>query len=145
MLLILLIGVCTALSAMLLHYLISTAPTTSRAGVVSADVTKWDNEFWDHKEFPFHCVSCRCSAEHCKAADPLKKRYFLVKGAPEMPVPECTAIPCQCRYVHFEDRRHDDEGDRRAVFGVQRDLYRYTQKQERRHALGRRMEDWAVA
>ena len=65
-------------------------------------------------------------------------------AGPELPVTECTAIPCQCRYVHSEDRRHHDEGDRRAVFGVQKDLYRNTQKEERRHALARRMEDWAV-
>ena len=144
MLLIFLIAVCTVLSAMLLHYLITTAPTTNRAGKVSADATKWDNAFWNHQEFPFHCVSCRCSAEHCKAADPLKKCYFLVKGAPELPVPECTAIPCQCRYVHYEDRRHE-ECDRREIFGIQNELYRYTQDQERRKVLGRRMEDWAVA
>lgn len=107
----------------------------------SGDFTPED--LWDHVEHPYHCVACRCSNGGCKAVQPLEGHYYLVGESHELPVPECTAVPCRCRYVHYADRRHSEE-DRRAAFGLERDMYRLTHDRDRRISLGRRIEDWAV-
>jgi hypothetical protein len=41
----------------------------------------------------------------CAACEALRGRRFLVKIAPPLPVPGCTAPSCACHYVHHDDRR----------------------------------------
>lgn len=70
---------------------------------------------------PYHCVTIRYPGDQaCEAVQKLEpksrlsgrvplflethKRY-LSSEAPLLPLPGCTASYCQCRYVHYEDRR----------------------------------------
>lgn len=81
---------------------------------------------------PYHCVAIRypgdqaCEAvrklepkSHLSGRAPLfietHKRY-LSGEAPLLPLPGCTATYCQCRYVHYEDRR---EHNRRHLYQQQ--------------------------
>jgi hypothetical protein len=85
----------------------------------------------------YRAVSIRPGEECCEAARQFGKMRFLCAKAPRLPVPECTAATCSCRYVHFADRRSGK--DRRSV-------YDWTRERElgvvnRRAARGRRATD----
>jgi len=142
----LLIIVCGCITGILLLRLFGTRPQDSWASGQSVIATDdpWENEYWDHQQHPYHCVSCSCDDCHSGAVDPFKGQYFLVRKSSELPVPKCTSMPCRCRYVHHADRRQE-EVDRRFVYGLEKDLYEQTHDRDRRHSLGRRMEDWSVA
>jgi hypothetical protein len=88
----------------------------------------------------FRAVSIRPGENSCEAARQFGRMRFLCAKAPRLPVPECTAATCTCRYVHFADRRSGQ--DRRAT-------YDWTRERElgvvnRRSGRGRRATD-AVA
>jgi hypothetical protein len=89
------------------------------------------------KDSRYRAVSIRPGEECCEAARQFGKMRFLCAKAPRLPVPECTAATCGCRYVHFADRRSGK--DRRSV-------YDWTRERElgvvnRRAARGRRATD----
>ncbi len=68
------------------------------------------------KPDPYHCVSIRSPKGACEAAKQLMGKRFLSREAPPpLPLLNCTAKYCQCRYAHHESRRVDG-GDRRAPF-----------------------------
>ncbi len=54
---------------------------------------------------PYGAVSVRCGREACEAVRRLAEKRLLPKEAPPLPLPECTAGHCGCRYVHHPDRR----------------------------------------
>lgn len=56
---------------------------------------------------PFHCVTIEGSAGACKAVMALSGQRFLSKDAPDLPLRACNVDLCECRYVHYDDRRHD--------------------------------------
>ena len=57
-----------------------------------------------------------------------------------MPLGECDAEKCDCKFVRHEDRRMSD--DRRAVFCLQTDLYEMAGKPDKRvSGHGRRQSD----
>lgn len=58
---------------------------------------------------PYHCVAIRYRDGACPAVQRLSGQRFLSKEAPPIPLPACNAASCRCRYVHFEDRRQNDE------------------------------------
>lgn len=58
---------------------------------------------------PYHCVAIRYRDGACAAVQRLSGQRFLSKDAPAIPLPACDAASCRCRYVHFEDRRQNDE------------------------------------
>jgi hypothetical protein len=58
---------------------------------------------------PYHCVAIRHRGGACAAVQRLSGQRFLSKEAPPVPLPACDAATCHCRYVHFEDRRQNDE------------------------------------
>lgn len=58
---------------------------------------------------PYHCVAIRHRDGACAAVQRLSGQRFLSKEAPAVPLPVCDAATCRCRYVHFEDRRQNDE------------------------------------
>ncbi len=62
----------------------------------------------------FHAVSIRFGAGACTASRELHGRRFLAGTAPELPLADCSHDDCQCRFVHFADRRGGD--DRRHPF-----------------------------
>jgi hypothetical protein len=84
---------------------------------------------------PHHAVGIAPGPVCCKAAAGLKNRRFLSAEAPKIPLADCDSRVCQCRYVHFEDRRQGD--DRRQL---QVDARGHS-VQERRRSRGNRTND----
>jgi hypothetical protein len=85
----------------------------------------------------FRAVAIRPGDGSCEAARQFGNMRFLCAKAPRLPVPECTAATCECRYVHYSDRRSGQ--DRRA-------RYDWTRERElgvvnRRLSHGRRATD----
>jgi hypothetical protein len=62
----------------------------------------------------FHAVSLKFPANACNAAKAMDDRRFLSTAAPRIPLPECDATECRCRFVHYKDRRSGD--DRRDAY-----------------------------
>ena len=58
---------------------------------------------------PYHCVAIYHRDGACAAAKRLSGHRFLSREAPPIPLPACDVDRCRCRYVHFEDRRQNDE------------------------------------
>ncbi len=63
----------------------------------------------------FHAVSIKFDADACLHAKALQGRRFLASEAPNLPLDNCDAAKCNCRFVHHEDRRSGK--DRRSPFG----------------------------
>ncbi len=57
------------------------------------------------KSTPFHAVSIEPGSYACAAAEELRGEKFLSADAPQLPLPDCTSANCECRFVHFSDRR----------------------------------------
>jgi len=53
----------------------------------------------------WHAVAIVPGAGHCKAAESAKGRRFLSAEAPLLPLRECNAAACTCKYRHHDDRR----------------------------------------
>jgi hypothetical protein len=62
----------------------------------------------------FHAVSIRPGVFACKAARELEGQRFLSDLAPRIPLAECDASDCTCRFAHHSDRRAGD--DRRTPY-----------------------------
>ncbi len=62
----------------------------------------------------FHAVSLKYSSNACNAAKAMTGRRFLASAAPRLPLPECEALECRCRFAHHSDRRSGTE--RRSPF-----------------------------
>lgn len=87
----------------------------------------------------FHAVSLRFAGDACDAAKAMEGRRFLAGAAPRLPLPECDAAECKCRFRHHEDRRAGQ--DRRNVWaqgfgGIASGAY----PQEQRKGRDRRRE-----
>jgi hypothetical protein len=59
----------------------------------------------------------------CPACDALGSRRFLLHEAPKLPIAECLALACTCRYRHHPDRRRVNPGRRIRDFGQSQPLY----------------------
>jgi hypothetical protein len=64
----------------------------------------------------FHAVSIKFDAQACEAAKMMSGRRFLSNAAPRLPLPDCNALECRCRFAHHKDRRVAK--DRRSPFGA---------------------------
>lgn len=64
----------------------------------------------------YHAVSIRFDANACAAAKALAGSRFLAAEAPTLPLANCDAHSCQCRFVHHHDRRSGK--DRRSPFAA---------------------------
>jgi hypothetical protein len=94
-----------------------------------------------HAQHPYHSVSVETQPDCCIAARKLAKKRFLSGEAPMLPLENCQASDCQCRYQHFNDRR-DEEAGRRNDFGLGKDLFGSDgQVNRREESLGRRAND----
>jgi len=90
---------------------------------------------------PFKATSIITGPDACDAALALADKLYLDsdKSTPNLPLPNCTAPRCRCKYSHHPDRRNPD-GDRR--FGSMIRSGRYALGQDdRRASKGRRSED----
>ena len=63
----------------------------------------------------FHAVSLRFAPNACAAAKEMEGRRFLSTAAPKIPLPDCDASECTCKFKHHKDRRKGD--DRRNAWG----------------------------
>lgn len=87
----------------------------------------------------YHAVSIKFEANACDAARAMGGRRFLSSAAPRLPLPECNALECRCRFSHHKDRRAGK--DRRSPFSAAR----YSDgtgsfEKERREKLDRRTD-----
>jgi len=67
------------------------------------------------KNTQFHAVSIRFAPDACEAAKKMEGRRFLSTAAPKIPLPDCDAAECKCRFKHHQDRRAGN--DRRNAWG----------------------------
>jgi hypothetical protein len=63
---------------------------------------------------PWHAVTIAAPAGACAAAQACRGARFLSRDAPRLPLAECDAARCECKYRHYEDRRgsarrHDEK------------------------------------
>ncbi len=63
----------------------------------------------------FHAVSIKFDADACLSAKSIQGRRYLAREAPSLPLDNCDADSCNCRFVHHDDRRSGK--DRRTPFG----------------------------
>lgn len=87
----------------------------------------------------YHAVSIKFDANACDAAKAMAGRRFLSSAAPRLPLAECKALECRCRFAHHEDRRSGK--DRRSPFSAAK----YSDgtgsfREERRERLERRKD-----
>jgi hypothetical protein len=85
---------------------------------------------------PFHAVSIEPGSRCCVQARQAQGWRYLSTAAPMLPLEGCTSTSCQCRYVHYEDRRSNLR-DRRVNFANPH-AHRMT---DRRAGGGRRIND----
>jgi len=57
----------------------------------------------------YHAVSLHLSTSACDAARKLGDKRFLSKAAPRIPLMDCDAQTCKCRFKHHKDRRSGDD------------------------------------
>jgi hypothetical protein len=87
----------------------------------------------------WHAVAIVPTATACAAARACKDKCYLSAEAPRLPLADCDAASCDCRYGHFDDRRR---GPRRgAGKGVPKPKAAGT---EQRTRPGRRKSDGAA-
>jgi hypothetical protein len=66
----------------------------------------------------YAAVSVACGEGACFRAEAISGIRFLVDEAPLLPMPNCAAETCTCRYFHFRDRR-SFLGNRRSSTGLE--------------------------
>lgn len=93
---------------------------------------------------PFHAVSIQPADGHCAAVQTLQVERFLSEEAPSLPLEECGAEDCRCRYIHHTDRRGGAR-DRRLGPAVDEDSFEFWSQRDRRNSLGRRQADLQLA
>ena len=92
---------------------------------------------------PFRATSIAPGFDACNAAKAVTGKHFLDvdKNVPKLPLSDCDAMKCGCKYVRYEDRREDQSG-RRHPRSLQSDLYDNTGSEDRRGSRrGRRKTD----
>ncbi|MEP4487101.1 hypothetical protein [Marinobacter alexandrii] len=93
---------------------------------------------------PYQSLSLMLPIAHCDAASSLADKRFLKREAPSLPLQGCNKATCKCGFVKHTDRR-DDEGDRRALYGLRAEMHAIHTGNERRKRRGRRTGDFAMA
>lgn len=89
----------------------------------------------------YHAVSIDPGSCGCSAINAIGMKRFLTAGTvPSLPLADCNRSTCGCRYVRHADRR-SSQGNRRAIFCMQTDLYGLDGNRDRRKSRGRRASD----
>jgi hypothetical protein len=81
----------------------------------------------------FHAVSIKFSSAACEAAKALDGRRILSNQSPTIPLPECDVADCDCRFVHYQDRRDRRDSYRNSAGGGSGKF-----KDDKRHRLSDR-------
>jgi hypothetical protein len=114
------------------------ASTPRRSRAVAARTRRPEN-----RSGKYHAVSIKYSRSGCSSVKALKSKRFLTRGkVPTLPVANCTSETCTCGYIRHEDRR-STQGNRRAMFSMQSELYGVEGEKDRRAKRGRRASDWS--
>jgi hypothetical protein len=87
---------------------------------------------------PYHAVSIKPGQQCCEGAKQFGGMRFLSAKVPRLPLPDCQAPVCTCRYSHFADRRSVE--DRRRGL-VQWHSHRPDNVDRRERRQGRRATD----
>lgn len=93
---------------------------------------------------PYRATLIITGEEACEAVRALADKPFLDsdQNTPNLPLANCTATRCRCRYAHRDDRRETEEGPRRVESGMQEANYHTSGNAERRFGdRGRRHDD----
>jgi len=90
------------------------------------------------KNSEFHAVSIRMGSNACTVAKEIQGERFLAKEAPHFPLTGCDISDCQCRFVHYSDRRNMD--DRRNPYRGSMGITTGNVKQEQRTGRDRRTD-----
>ena len=112
-----------------------TAKPAKRSGVKSGQAKK---------RASYQSLSLMLPIAHCDAAGSLAEKRFLKREAPSLPLQGCNQTTCKCGFVNHTDRR-EDEGDRRALYGLRAEMHAIHTGNERRKRRGRRASDFAMA
>jgi len=84
----------------------------------------------------FGAVEIRIRSGACRAARTLEGQRLLSTEAPALPLPECTAVQCSCKFTKWSDRR--SEGRRLEHGGLSASIFlannRRTRRERRRSA-----------
>jgi hypothetical protein len=91
----------------------------------------------------FHAVSILPVETGCPAVESIKVQRFLSEDAPGLPLADCSAVDCHCKYIHHADRRSG--GRDRRLGAIESDAAEFWSLRSRRIAVGRRHEDLQVA
>ncbi len=93
---------------------------------------------------PFHAVSIHSATEGCPAVESLKLQRFLSKEAPSLPLADCGAQGCSCKYIHHSDRRSGAR-NRRCGAVEKSEEAEFWSLRNRRLVFGRRHKDRQAA
>jgi len=88
----------------------------------------------------FRCVEIKTDGRACEHVQSLKNKRILVEFAPLIPLNNCDATECNCRYVRYNDRRSGI--DRRLADEHNKQVIAYGDK---RHNPDRRRNSLAEA
>jgi len=92
-----------------------------------------------NKDTAYHAIAIKFEPNACDAAKALAGSRFLAVSAPKLPLAECDAAECCCRFQHYDDRRSGN--DRRTPFGSGGKAASGSYEGERRHGPDRRHDD----
>jgi hypothetical protein len=92
---------------------------------------------------PYRATAIICGDNSCEAVKTISGKRFLDadKDIPKIPLPNCDAQKCSCKYEHYLNRR-DTQEIRRGPPGLQSQLHPHIENVERRLKRGRRTSDW---
>jgi hypothetical protein len=95
---------------------------------------------------PFHAVSIVPAEAGCPAAESIKAQRFLSENAPGLPLADCSAVTCRCKYLHYADRRSGARDRRLGPVPVEKsDEVEFWSLRSRRVVVGRRQGDLQAA
>jgi hypothetical protein len=77
--------------------------------------SKQDRRIESLPDSDYHAVSIKPGSYACSAVTEVAGKRFLASEAPDLPLSGCTAVKCECHFVHYRDRRSGK--DRRSPFG----------------------------
>lgn len=101
---------------------------------------QWDRREGSGSTQPFHAVSISPVVNCCPAAHEISAQRFLSEEAPALPLTTCSVEACQCRYIHYSDRR-SGAGDRRLGPVEESDESEFWSLRNRRSFHGRRLSE----
>ena len=117
---------------------------SSKAGRIKSRMGKRTVKGGIRNRNPWRATSVVHDHPACEAVKAINNKRFLdTEKKVLLPLSDCEASTCSCRYVSHDDRREYNE-DRRRPASLKSELYDETGETNRRHKKrGRRKLDWA--